>query len=506
MAAEVNSGLEGVVAAETTISLVDGQAGRLLYRGYEIGDLAAHGSYDRVVGLLLDGDWPLRDEVLPPAELSPTVLAALRGLPTSCAPLDALRTAFSAFGAERRMDWPPTAAQARELVAIGPAAVGAFARLRDNKQPVDSAESAHLGAAARLLHAITGEQPDPAKARALDAYFTVCAEHGLNASTFTARVITSTQSDLASAVCGAVGALKGRLHGGAPSEVRDQLTQIGDVEHAEVWIREALARGERLMGFGHRVYKTMDPRAAAGGRASRGRRRLAAAGDRRRGRGAAAAGRAQARPPAEDQRRVLRLDRAGRSRPADRSLHAGIRGRPHRGLDGARARAGRPRAADPPRLPLRRPRSAAAARRRVDPLETPEKTQEHSRATHSRYPASRSASISGGVASGGQTEPSRIADSPHPSSGPTAGNANRLAGTDSGASRPKCHQAIGVVTSVQATDTATADPSEPCSRGATAKIAHTAAKLSWKPGLNRSSGFRASTTAAPQASRCQRAD
>jgi citrate synthase len=169
------------------------------------------------------------------------VLAALRGLPTSCAPLDAVRTAFSAFGAERRMDWPPTAEQARELIALGPAAVGAFARLRDNKQPVNSAESAHLGAAARLLHAITGEEPDAAKARALDAYFTVCAEHGLNASTFTARVITSTQSDLASAVCGAVGALKGRLHGGAPSEVRDQLTQIGDVEHAEVWIREALA-------------------------------------------------------------------------------------------------------------------------------------------------------------------------------------------------------------------------------------------------------------------------
>src|SRR2546421_647394 len=230
MPSDVNSGLEGVVAAETTVSLVDGQAGRLLYRGYEIGDLAAHGSYDRVVGLLLDGEWPLRDEVLPPAELSPTVLAALRGLPTSCAPLDALRTACSAFGAERRMDWPPTAAQARELIALGPAAVGAFARLRDNKQPVNSAEAAHLGTAARLLHAITGEQPDPAKARALDAYFTVCAEHGLNASTFTARVITSTQSDLASAVCGAVGALKGRLHGGAPSEVRDQLTQIGDVE------------------------------------------------------------------------------------------------------------------------------------------------------------------------------------------------------------------------------------------------------------------------------------
>ena len=104
MQTEVNSGLEGVLAAETTISLVDGQAGRLLYRGYEIGDLAAHGSYDRVVGLLLDGEWPAGDDVLPVAELSPTVLAALRGLPTSCAPLDALRTGFSAFGAERRMD------------------------------------------------------------------------------------------------------------------------------------------------------------------------------------------------------------------------------------------------------------------------------------------------------------------------------------------------------------------------------------------------------------------
>jgi citrate synthase len=259
----VNSGLEGIVAAETTISLVDGQAGRLLYRGYEIGDLAAHGSYDRVVALLLDGEWPLRDEVLPPAVLSNTVLSALRGLPTSCAPLDALRTGYSAFGAERRMDWPPSADQARELIALGPAIVGAFARLRDSEQPVDSLEASHLGVAGRLLHGITGEEPDASKARALDAYFTVCAEHGLNASTFTARVVTSTQSDLASAVCGAVGALKGRLHGGAPSEVRDQLTQIGDVEHAEIWIREALARGERLMGFGHRVYKTMDPRAAA---------------------------------------------------------------------------------------------------------------------------------------------------------------------------------------------------------------------------------------------------
>ena len=180
---EVNSGLEGVLAAETTISLVDGQAGRLLYRGYEIGDLAAHGSYDRVVGLLLDGEWPAGDDVLPAAELTPPVLAALRGLPTSCAPLDALRTGFSAFGAERRMDWPPTADQARELIALAPSVVGAFARLRDGREPVAAAGGAHLGVAGRLLYAISGEQPDAAKARALDAYFTACAEHGLNAST-----------------------------------------------------------------------------------------------------------------------------------------------------------------------------------------------------------------------------------------------------------------------------------------------------------------------------------
>src|SRR3954463_13629704 len=106
MPPEVNSGLEGVVAAETSIALVDGQAGRLLYRGYEIGDLAAHGSYDRVVALLLDGEWPADESLLPAAELSPTVLGALRALPTSCAPLDALRTGFSAFGAKRRLDWP----------------------------------------------------------------------------------------------------------------------------------------------------------------------------------------------------------------------------------------------------------------------------------------------------------------------------------------------------------------------------------------------------------------
>ncbi|HEX2378994.1 MAG TPA: citrate synthase [Gaiellales bacterium] len=261
--ADVNSGLEGVLAAETTISLVDGSAGRLLYRGYEIGDLAAHGTFDSVTALLLDGEWPTAPERLPAAGLDEAVTAALRSLPAEAAPLDALRTGVSAWGAERGLDWPPTPAQARELIALAPAIVGGFARLREGREPVDPAGSERLGVAGRLLHAISGEAPEASRERALDAYFVCCAEHGLNASTFTARVVTSTHSDIASAVCGAVGALKGRLHGGAPSGVRDQLTQIGDVDHAERWIREALARGERLMGFGHRIYRTTDPRAEA---------------------------------------------------------------------------------------------------------------------------------------------------------------------------------------------------------------------------------------------------
>ncbi|HSD02577.1 MAG TPA: citrate synthase [Gaiellales bacterium] len=261
--ADVNSGLEGILAAETTISLVDGSAGQLLYRGYEIGDLAARGTFDSVTALLLDGEWPAVPASLPPAALDEPVLAALRGLPQVAAPLDALRSGVSAWGAARGLDRPPMPDEARELIALAPAIVGGFARLRAGDAPIDPAGAAGLGVAGRLLHAITGEAPEASRERALDAYFVCCAEHGLNASTFTARVVTSTQSDLASAVCGAIGALKGRLHGGAPSSVRDQLTQIGDVDHAELWIREALARGERLMGFGHRIYRTTDPRAEA---------------------------------------------------------------------------------------------------------------------------------------------------------------------------------------------------------------------------------------------------
>ena len=260
----VDGGLEGVVVGETSIALVDGGAGRLLYRGYDIRDLVARGSYEQVVELLLEGEWPAGPlPPPPPPALPPGVIAALRALPARAAPLDALRTGVSAWGAERPSRWPPSAAEARELLAALPAILGAFARLRQGLEPVDLAPAQDLGAAGRLLYALHGARPDPAAAQALDAYFVATAEHGFNASTFTLRVVISTRSDLASAVCAAIGALAGPLHGGAPAGVRSQLAEIGSAERAEAWIRAALARGERLMGFGHRVYRTRDPRADA---------------------------------------------------------------------------------------------------------------------------------------------------------------------------------------------------------------------------------------------------
>jgi citrate synthase len=253
-------GLEGVVAAESAISLVDGKEGRLIYRGYPIGQLVERGTYGEVADLLWTGEWH-SGVTLTPTPVPKPVLAALRELPADAHPMDALRTAVSVWGATQRLTWPPTPEQARAITAFAPSALAAFGRLRQGLEPVEPDTSLDL--AAGFLQQLNGEKPDQASARALDAYFIVGAEHGLNASTFTGRVITSTRSDIASAVCGAIGALKGPLHGGAPSEVVNQLHEIGSPEHAEQWVRETVARGERVMGFGHRVYRAYDPRAAA---------------------------------------------------------------------------------------------------------------------------------------------------------------------------------------------------------------------------------------------------
>jgi citrate synthase len=253
-------GLEGVIAAETAVGFVDGANGRLLYRGYPIGQLVERGTYGRVAELLWTGEWR-KSARLVPAPVPEPVMCALYELPSHTHPMDALRTAVSVWGAWRRPHWPPTVDQARELTAFAPSALAAFHRLRKGLEPV--APNPKLSLAGGFLQQLTGEDPDPANARALDAYFIVGAEHGLNASTFTCRVIISTRSDIASAICGAIGALKGPLHGGAPAEVVSQLHEIGSPDHAEKWVREAIERGDRIMGFGHRVYRAYDPRAAA---------------------------------------------------------------------------------------------------------------------------------------------------------------------------------------------------------------------------------------------------
>jgi citrate synthase len=253
-------GLKGVLAGETALAMIDGEAGRLQYRGYPIGELVERGTYAQVAELLWTGEWRT-DAHLACAQLPSEVVEVLRRLPPHANAMDALRTAVSTWGAVQGTLWPPTVDQARAITAFAPSALAAFARLRDGSEPIQP--DPQLGLADGFLFQLRGERPDEAAARALDAYFVVGAEHGFNASTFTARVITSTHSDIASAVAGAIGALKGPWHGGAPSEVVDQLHEMGSVDQAESWIRDTLARGERLMGFGHRVLRAYDPRAAA---------------------------------------------------------------------------------------------------------------------------------------------------------------------------------------------------------------------------------------------------
>jgi len=253
-------GLKGVLAGETALAMIDGEGGRLQYRGYPIGELVANGTYGQVAELLWTGEWK-GDAHLACAPVPAPVLEVLRSLPPSANPMDALRTAVSAWGAVAGTLWPPTVEQARELTAFAPSALAAFARLRAGEEPIEPRPDLEL--AEGFLYQLRGVRPDPAAARALDAYLIVGAEHGFNASTFAARVIISTHSDVASAVAGAIGALKGPWHGGAPAEVVDQLHEMGSIDQAEAWIRATLERGERLMGFGHRVYRAYDPRAAA---------------------------------------------------------------------------------------------------------------------------------------------------------------------------------------------------------------------------------------------------
>lgn len=255
-------GLEGIVAARTRLSHVDGQIGELLIAGFPLEELAPNATFEEVVYLLWHGSLPNRDalaafrrDLAGRRELPEATLTLLRNAAThSVAPMDALRMAAGTLDLTGESE-----EQAQEVVARFPTIVAAYSRLRNGQEPI--APDRELGHVANYLYMLHGEPPSAAQVRALETYLNTVVDHGLNASTFTARIIVSTGSDLVSAVVGAVGALKGPLHGGAPGPALDMVFEIGQVENAEAYLRAKLERGERLMGFGHRVYKVRDPRA-----------------------------------------------------------------------------------------------------------------------------------------------------------------------------------------------------------------------------------------------------
>ena len=258
-------GLEDVLVAQTTLSHVDGERGVLIYRGYDIRDLARAVSFEQVAHLLWYGVLPtraqldaLKTELARHRALPDVALNVLRALPSATAPMDALRTVVSSLGAGQPFVQPDLA-QAIALTAQVPVLLAAFDRLRRGLEPLTARQD--LDHAANYLYLMSGKMPSEAQANALSTYLILLADHGLNASTFAARVVASTRSDLYSCITAALGALKGPLHGGAPSLVLDMIEAIGARENAERWMRAAFARKERLMGFGHRVYKTTDPRA-----------------------------------------------------------------------------------------------------------------------------------------------------------------------------------------------------------------------------------------------------
>jgi citrate synthase len=275
-------GLEGVVAAVTRLSHVDGEAGRLILAGYAVEDLAPQASFEEVAYLFLHGrlpaPWELAGFAAELAERRTLPRAAIDILREAAAakapPMDALRMAAPILSLGRA-DEPRE--HALTAIAAFPAIVGSYWRFRNGEAPAPI--RADLPHAAHFLHQLSGVEPAPERARAFETYLNTVCDHGLNASTFTARVIVSTRSDVISAITGAVGALKGPLHGGAPGPALDMVFEIGDPARAEAVIRAKLDRGERLMGFGHRVYRVRDPRADVLARAAQ--RFYAKDGDRR---------------------------------------------------------------------------------------------------------------------------------------------------------------------------------------------------------------------------------
>jgi len=264
------AGLEGIVATQSGICFIDGQAGKLIYRGYEIGDLVEHCSFEEVEYLLWDGELPNREaleklkrDLAESSELPEYIIRLLKALPRKTQPMDALRTAVSALAADDAdvMSNEPDAnrRKARRLAAQFPGIVTAFHRIREGLDPVPPDPS--LSIAGNFLYMLNGKRAHDTVVRVMDAALVLHAEHGMNASTFAARVTAATLADMHSAITAAVSALKGPLHGGANQDVMELLLSCNSVDAVEKCVREMLARKEKVPGFGHRVYKTYDPRA-----------------------------------------------------------------------------------------------------------------------------------------------------------------------------------------------------------------------------------------------------
>lgn len=266
----VAKGLEGIVANESKLSKVEGREGKLSYLGYTIEDLVENATFEEVIHLLHRGKLPSKGELEALTEtlrslreLPDGVLGFLKNAPKDAGPMDVLRTGVSMLGLYdtrgRHQDRSLNEERALSIVAKIPLIVAAFHRFRQGLELPDIRKD--LSEAAHFLYLINGEEPGADATRTLDVAYILHADHGMNASTFSARVTVATLSDIYSAITSAIGTLKGPLHGGANEGVIKMLLDIGDEEKVDAWVEDRLTRKKKIMGIGHRVYKVLDPRA-----------------------------------------------------------------------------------------------------------------------------------------------------------------------------------------------------------------------------------------------------
>lgn len=265
-----DTGLRGVLIADTAISLVDGVKGELSYRGYDIHDLAAYSTDEEVTYLLLYGTLPTAAQIeefsktlAAQRKLPPSIVEVLKKLPNTASPMDVLQATVALladFDPEKKDDSKDAnLKRAARLVAVLPTVVAFWDRIRKNLSLIEP--ETKLSRAANFLYMLTGKAPDEETAKDFDTCLVLHAEHSFNASTFTARVVASTRAHMYAAVSAAVGSLSGELHGGANMQVMRNLVEIGDPEKVEAWVKSKFDNHERVMGMGHAVYKALDPRA-----------------------------------------------------------------------------------------------------------------------------------------------------------------------------------------------------------------------------------------------------